>query len=77
MSTTQLIILGGLLFWLLTCWAIIDIARKDFGKIEIKAAWAFAALVPFIGPIVYFAAGFGKGIPKSKLPPLKEDPERE
>jgi hypothetical protein len=53
--------LGGLLFWLLTCWAIIDIARKDFGRIEVKAAWAFAALVPFIGPLVCFAAGFGKG----------------
>ena len=77
MSTTQLMILGGLLFWLLTCWAIIDIARKDFGKIEIKAAWAFAALVPFIGPFVYFAAGFRKGISKSKLPSPKQTPEKQ
>jgi hypothetical protein len=77
MSTTQLIILGGLLFWLLTCGAIIDIARKDFGRIEVKAAWAFAALVPFIGPLVYFAAGFGKGTPKSKLPPPEEGSQRE
>jgi uncharacterized membrane protein YhaH (DUF805 family) len=77
MSSTQLIILGGLLFWLLTCWAIIDIARKDFGRIEIKAVWAFAALVPFIGPIVYLTLGFRKGIPKSKLPPPKEAPEKQ
>ncbi len=76
MSTTQSIILGGLLFWLLTCWAILDIARKDFGKIEIKAAWAFAALVPFIGPLVYFAVGFRKGTPKSKLP-SKEAAEKQ
>jgi uncharacterized membrane protein YhaH (DUF805 family) len=76
MSSTQLIILGGLLFWLLTCWAIVDIARKDFGKIEIKAIWAFAALVPFIGPIVYLAVGFRKGIPKSKLQPREEQQDK-
>ena len=76
MSTTQMIILGGLLFWLLTCWAIIDIARKDFGKIEIKAAWAFGALIPFIGPILYIAIGYRKGIPKSKLPP-NDEPQKQ
>lgn len=76
MSATQWIILSGLLFWLLTCWAIVDIARKNFGKIEIKAAWAFAALVPFIGPLVYLAVGFRKGIPKSKLPPFEEQQDK-
>lgn len=77
MSATQWIILGGLLFWLLTCWAIIDITRKDFGRIEIKAAWAFAALVPFIGPLAYLAVGFRKGIPKSKLHPEKQHPDKQ
>jgi uncharacterized membrane protein YhaH (DUF805 family) len=67
MSSTQLIILSGLVFWLLTCWAVIDIARKDFGGIEKKAAWGFAALVPFIGPIVYFIFGFKRGVPKSQV----------
>jgi hypothetical protein len=66
MSPTLLIIFGGLLFWILTCWAIIDIARKDFGAIEKKAAWGFAALVPFLGPIVYFSFGSKKGTLKSK-----------
>jgi uncharacterized membrane protein YhaH (DUF805 family) len=61
MSSTLMIILSGVLFWLLTCVAVIDIARKDFGGIEKKAAWGFAALVPFIGPIVYFAIGCKKG----------------
>ena len=37
MSSTQLIIIGGIVFWLLTCWAVIDVARKDFGGIEKKA----------------------------------------
>jgi uncharacterized membrane protein YhaH (DUF805 family) len=66
MRTTQLIITGGLVFWLLTCWAVIDIARKDFGAIEKKAAWGFAALVPFIGPIVYIIFGFKRGALKPK-----------
>jgi uncharacterized membrane protein YhaH (DUF805 family) len=65
MSTTLMIILSGILFWLLTCVAVIDIARKDFGGIEKKAAWGFVSLVPFIGPIVYFAFGIKKGKPKT------------
>jgi hypothetical protein len=65
MSSTLMIILSGVLFWLLTCVAVVDIARKDFGRIEKKAAWGFASLVPFIGPIVYFAFGCKKGKPKS------------
>jgi len=69
MSSAQMIIIGGLLFWLLTCWAVIDVARKDFGAIEKKAAWGFAALVPFIGPIVYFAFGYKRGTPKTNLNP--------
>jgi hypothetical protein len=61
MSPTLLIIFGGLLFWMFTCWAVIDIARKDFGAIEKKAAWGFTALVPFLGPVVYFIFGSKRG----------------
>jgi uncharacterized membrane protein YhaH (DUF805 family) len=66
MNSTQLIILSGILFWLLTCWAVIDIARKDFGAIEKKAAWGFTALVPFIGVLIYLIFGYKKGTQKSK-----------
>ena len=65
MNTTYLIILSGLLFWILTCIAVLDIARKDFGGIEKKAAWAFVSLVPFLGPIIYFGWGFRRGVRKS------------
>jgi uncharacterized membrane protein YhaH (DUF805 family) len=65
MNSTLMIVLSGILFWLLTCVAVIDIARKDFGGIEKKAAWGFVSLVPFLGPIIYFAVGFKKGKPKS------------
>jgi len=68
MSSTLMIILAGILFWVLTCLAVVDIARKDFGAIEKKAAWGFAALVPFIGPIVYFIYGFKKGTRKAGQP---------
>ena len=65
MSSTLMIITSGILFWLLTCVAVIDIARKDFGGIEKKAAWGFVSLVPFLGPIIYFAFGIKKGKPKT------------
>jgi hypothetical protein len=61
MNSTLMIVFGGLLFWMFTCWAVIDIARKDFGAIEKKAAWGFAALVPFLGPVVYFIFGSKRG----------------
>ncbi len=65
-STHWMIIIFGLLFWLMTCWAVIDIARKDFGAIEKKAAWGFIALVPFIGVVVYLIFGYRKGTRKPK-----------
>ena len=49
-------------FMILTIWAIIDVARKDFGTIQKKALWWIIASIPFIGCIVYLAFGFRKGI---------------
>jgi hypothetical protein len=66
MHAAEWIILGGLGFLLLTWWAIFDIARKDFGGIEKKAAWAFVAMVPFLGPTLYLIIGFRKGTKKAK-----------
>jgi hypothetical protein len=51
----------GAAFFLLTCIAVIDIAYKDFGGIEKKAIWGFVAMVPFLGPLVYFLFGYRKG----------------
>jgi hypothetical protein len=62
MSTGMIIVLTGVAFFLLTCVALLDIARKDFGGIQFKALWAFVvALVPFVGVVVYFLFGFRKG----------------
>ena len=62
MSTGMFVILTGVAFFLLTCLAILDIARKDFGSIQMKALWGFlVAMVPFIGVVVYFLIGARKG----------------
>ena len=62
MENLTIAIIGtGLFFFLLTCAAILDVARKDFGGIEKKAMWGFISLVPFIGPVLYFALGFKRG----------------
>jgi hypothetical protein len=62
MSSTILIV-GALLFlfFLMSCVALIDINRKDFGSSEKKTIWGYAATFPVIGPIVYFAIGSKKG----------------
>ena len=62
MSTGMAVVLTGVVFFLITCAALLDIARKDFGSIQMKAVWAFVvALVPFVGVVVYFMFGFRKG----------------
>ena len=62
MSTGMFVVLTGVVFFLITCVAILDIAKKDFGSMHMKALWAFVvAMVPFIGVMVYFLFGFRKG----------------
>ena len=61
MTTTEYIIGIGILFLLLTWLAIFDVARKDFGTTAKKVAWGVVALIPFIGPIVYFVIGYRIG----------------
>lgn len=62
MSTIMVVVLIGIVFFLMTCVAILDIARKDFGSIQMKALWGMiVAMVPFIGVLVYFLFGFRKG----------------
>lgn len=62
MSTSMFVVLTGIVFFLMTCMAILDIARKDFGSIQMKALWGFlVAMVPFIGVVVYFLLGSRKG----------------
>ena len=70
MSLGMIIVLTGVAFFLMTCAAILDIARKEFGSIEMKALWVFiVALVPFIGVLVYLFIGRRKGqLPAADAP---------
>ena len=43
--------------YLLTCWALIDVAVKDFGSVEKKIDWGVIAFIPFIGWVVYLLWG--------------------
>ena len=61
MDIFQIIIAVGVFFYLLTCVAFIDIARKDFGSLGIKALWGVIAFIPFIGVVIYIIFGFRKG----------------
>lgn len=56
-------------FFLMTIWAIVDVAQKDFGTIKKKVLWGVIASIPFIGFIVYLIFGFRKG-KKSKTPDI-------
>ena len=64
MDFGTIVILTGVVFYVLTCLAIFDIVRKDFGGIHVKALWGFVALIPFLGPPIYFIIGYRKGTPK-------------
>jgi drug/metabolite transporter (DMT)-like permease len=66
MNTVSMVIGVGLLFYVATCWAVIDIAYKDFTSLPVKAAWGFTTLIPFIGVIIYLVFGYRKGVRRGK-----------
>lgn len=62
MSTTPLIIIAiGIISYLLTCWALFDVANREFGTIGKKAAWGIVAFIPFAGWLIYLVLGRRKG----------------
>lgn len=67
MDTTTFVVGAGILFFLVTCWAIMDVAQKDFGSMEKKILWGFIAWLPFVGFILYIAFGYKKGKKGGKI----------
>ena len=61
MSTTEIVIGVGVFFLILTWLAVFDVARKDFGTTTKKILWGVVALIPFLGPVIYFIVGFRIG----------------
>ncbi len=64
MKIEFIIIAIGILFYMATCWAILDISKKNFGHIKYKVMWAIISFIPFIGCIIYFLIGYKKGVKK-------------
>ena len=48
-------------FFLMTVWAVVNAAEKDFGAIGTKVLWVVVASVPFVGFIFYFLLGARRG----------------
>ena len=61
MDIFHIIVAVGAGFYIFTCLAFIDIARKDFGSLGMKALWGFIAFIPFIGVVIYIIFGYRKG----------------
>lgn len=51
----------GFVFFALTMLAVFDVARKEFDTENARIKWWIIAIIPFIGWLIYFAAGFRKG----------------
>ncbi len=62
METVLFVVGAGLLFLLLTWWAIVDIAMRQFPSQQVKIGWGIAvALIPFAGCLAYFIFGTRMG----------------
>ena len=63
MDLNTILVVSGLTlpFFLLTCWALVHVATRDFGTVYRKAAWGAVAFIPFIGPIIYIFFGMRQG----------------
>ena len=61
-ADTLLVIMGICVpFILLSIWALLNAAQKEYGSIEKKIAWTLVAAIPFIGFVIYLLFGFKKG----------------
>jgi hypothetical protein len=57
----------GVVFFVLTFLAVVDVGRKDFGTTGKKVLWGIIAFFPFIGWFIYLIFGFRKGKVAKKL----------
>ena len=65
MNTTYIIIIAsGIILWLLTALALIDVITKNFGSLKNKVIWFVIAFIPVIGWLIYLVFGFKKGVRK-------------
>jgi hypothetical protein len=48
-------------FLIMTVWAVVNAAEKDFDSVKQKAIWLIIAAIPFVGFLIYFPFGARKG----------------
>ncbi|MGB5423036.1 MAG: PLDc N-terminal domain-containing protein [Desulfobacterales bacterium] len=48
-------------FFLLTIWAVVDVAQREFDNNRTKVLWWVIASIPFIGFVPYFLIGIRQG----------------
>jgi predicted CDP-diglyceride synthetase/phosphatidate cytidylyltransferase len=48
-------------FFLLTIWAVVDVAQREFENNRTKVLWWLIASIPFIGFVPYFLIGIRQG----------------
>lgn len=72
MKTVIIVLALSVPFFIMTVWAVVDAALKDFGTPVKKALWLVVAATPYLGCVFYFAIGFRKGKKSVDLtPPLR------
>ena len=61
LKTAGIFILVSVPFFLMTVWAIVNAAEKEFGSLGKKVLWLLIAAIPFVGFMIYFAIGARRG----------------
>ncbi len=61
LRTAGIVILVSIPFFLMTIWAVVSAAQRDFGTLGRKALWMLVAAIPFVGFIPYFLIGMRRG----------------
>ncbi len=61
LKTAGIVILVSIPFIVMTMWALVNAAEKDFGSTGKKALWLLVAAIPFVGFPVYFIIGSRRG----------------
>ncbi|WP_373499866.1 PLDc N-terminal domain-containing protein [Desulfococcus sp.] len=75
MDTVTFFIIVGVLFYALTCWAVIDVALREFSSLPVKAAWGLTAFIPFVGWMIYFSFGARRGTRRKRPTGKNDQPE--
>jgi hypothetical protein len=61
LKTAGILILLSVPFVLMSIWAIVNAAQKDFSTMRQKVIWIIVASFPFIGFIIYLLFGARRG----------------